>query len=304
VGPRPCALLVVPPGAEADAALLLGLERARLRGLPSGVELERFSPRPLAAGERRAFWRRWLVERPRGWDQSGRPGTIAYVDDELAPFRVGDTVFLYVGRYTAVKRLPLLISAHARAVALHGRPAPLVLVGGHPGEWEGEHPLATARRLENRQVFLAGWRPHELLPQALNAADALVLPSVAEAFGLVLVEAMACGLPVIASRAHGPAAIVADGSTGWLISPDDEDALVDPSSRPPTASGNGGRAADARRQPAAATTGRRSPLASRRCTRSCSPPRPGSRLRAAGAPDHRRLTPYSGAWGSETRFAV
>ncbi len=224
---RRCALLVVPPGAEAEAALLLGLERARLRGLPSGVELERFSPRPLAADERLAFWRRWLVEHPRGWDQSGRPGSIAYGDEQLAPFRAGGPVFLYVGRYTAVKRLPLLISAHARAVERLGKPAPLVLVGGHPGEWEGEHPLATARRLENRQVFLAGWRPHEELPQALNAADALVLPSVAEAFGLVLVEAMACGSPMIACRTHGPAAIVADGRTGWLIPPDDEDALVD-----------------------------------------------------------------------------
>src|SRR5205814_9163822 len=48
-----------------------------------------------------------------------------------------------------------------------------------------------------------------------------------EAFGIVLVEARACGLPVIAGRAHGPAAIVADGRTGWLIRPDDEDALVD-----------------------------------------------------------------------------
>jgi glycosyltransferase involved in cell wall biosynthesis len=86
---------------------------------------------------------------------------------------------------------------------------------------------ATARRFGNRQVFLAGWRPHEDLPQALNAADALVLPSVAEAFGPVLVEAMACGLPVIACRTPGPAAIVADGGTGWLIPPHDEDALVD-----------------------------------------------------------------------------
>ena len=119
------------------------------------------------------------------------------------------------------------MSAHARAVERLGRPAPLVLVGGHPGEWEGEHPLATARRIGNRQVFLAGWRPHEELPQALNAADVLVLPSVAEAFGLALVEAMACGLPVIACRAHGPAAIVADGSAGWLIRPDNEEALVD-----------------------------------------------------------------------------
>jgi glycosyltransferase involved in cell wall biosynthesis len=224
---RRCALLVVPPGAEADTARLLGLERAKVRGLPSGVELERFSRQPLAEDERLAFWRRWLVEQPRGWDESGRPGSIAYRDEELAPFRAGGPVFLYVGRYTAVKRLPLLISAHARAVELLGRPAPLVLVGGHPGEWEGEHPLAAARRIGNRQVFLAGWRPHEELPQALNAADALVLPSVAEAFGLVLVEAMACGLPVIACRAHGPAEIVADGRTGWLIRPDDEQALVD-----------------------------------------------------------------------------
>jgi glycosyltransferase involved in cell wall biosynthesis len=224
---RGCAVLVVPPGAEADAALLLGLERTRLRGLPSGVERERFRPRPLAGAKRWAFWRRWLVEEPRGWDESGRPGSIAYAEEELAPFRADGPVFLYVGRYTAVKRLPLLIRAHASAVERLGKPAPLVLVGGHPGEWEGEHPLATARRVGNRQVFLAGWRPHEELPRALNAADALVLPSVAEAFGLVLVEAMACGLPVIACRAHGPAAIVADGSTGWLVPPDDEQALVD-----------------------------------------------------------------------------
>ena len=223
---RQCALLVVPPGAEADAALLLGLERAKLRGLPSGVELERFSRRPLVGEERFAFWRRWLVEQPRGWDESGRPGSISYTDEELAPFRAGP-VFIYMGRFTAVKRLPLLISAHARAVERLGKPAPLVLVGGHPGEWEGEHPLATARRIGNRQVFLAGWRPHDELPQALNAADTLVLPSVSEAFGLVLIEAMACGLPVIACRAHGPTAIVAEGRTGWLVWPDDEEALVD-----------------------------------------------------------------------------
>jgi glycosyltransferase involved in cell wall biosynthesis len=287
-----CALLVVPPGAEADAALLLGLERARLRGLPSGVELDRFSPRPLAETERLAFWRRWLVEQPRGWDQSGRPGSIAYADEELAPFRVGDTVFLYVGRYTAVKRLPLLISAHARAVERLGRPAPLVLVGGHPGE--GEHPLATARRIGNRQVFLAGWRPHELLPQALNAADALVLPSVAEAFGLVLVEVMACGLPVIASRAHGPAAIVAHGSTGWLLPPDDEAALVDAL----LAAANGQRERRARGQ-RAQTASRRydwAEIAARFATLYeellASSPRP--QVARGRALDQGRLTRYSG----------
>ena len=60
----------------------------------------------------------------------------------------------------------------------------------------------------------------------MNAADLLVLPSVAEAFGLVLIEAMACGLPVIAADAHGPAEFVAPG-TGWLVPPDDEDALAE-----------------------------------------------------------------------------
>jgi glycosyltransferase involved in cell wall biosynthesis len=53
------------------------------------------------------------------------------------------------------------------------------------------------------------------------------LPSAAEAFGLVLVEAMACGLPLIASQAPGPAAIVQGGKTGWLIPSDNEEALVD-----------------------------------------------------------------------------
>ena len=60
----------------------------------------------------------------------------------------------------------------------------------------------------------------------LNAADLLVLPSVREQFGAVLVEAMACGLPVLAVDAHGPAEIVDAGETGWLVPPDDEDALA------------------------------------------------------------------------------
>jgi glycosyltransferase involved in cell wall biosynthesis len=102
----------------------------------------------------------------------------------------------------------------------------LVVVGGFPGEWEGEHPLDTIRRTGARDVFLAGWHGHDELPTLLAAADAIVLPSVREQFGQVLVEAMACGRPAIAVDAHGPAEIVHDGETGWLVEADDLDGLT------------------------------------------------------------------------------
>ena len=221
-----CARLIVPPGSEREVGSLLGVARDRIVGLPSGVDLGLFRPQPLPASERFSFWRDWLVEHPQGWDESGRPGTVGYRRRELWPLEQAETIFLFVGRFTAVKRLPLLLAAHRRAQQRFRAPAPLVLVGGHPGEWEGKHPRALIRELGNDQAFLAGWHDHEQLPQAMNAADLLVLPSVAEAFGLVLVEAMACGLPVLAADAHGPAEIVKP-DTGWLVPPDDETALVD-----------------------------------------------------------------------------
>jgi glycosyltransferase involved in cell wall biosynthesis len=223
---RACERLIVPGGASAEIESLLAVPREAMVELPSGVELDLFQRRPLDPRQRLAHWRRWLVEQPLGWDESGVPGSVAYQDDDLRPFQWSAAILLYVGRYTAVKRLPLLLRAHAQAVARLGRPLPLVVVGGSPGEWEGEHPLTVARALGDRQVFLAGWRSHDELPEALNAADLLVLPSVAEAFGLALVEAMACGLPVIAAEDYGPAQLVAAGS-GWLVPPDDEQALTE-----------------------------------------------------------------------------
>jgi glycosyltransferase involved in cell wall biosynthesis len=221
---RACARLVVPPGAADEVARLLAVPSEAIVELASGVELDLFQRRPRNPEQRLAHWRRWLVEQPLGWDESGVPGSVAYRDGDLWPFREAEAIFLYIGRHTAVKRLPLLIRAHAEALPRLDRPLPLVLVGGSPGEWEGEHPFVAARAAGDDQVFLAGWRFHHELPQALNAADLLVLPSVAEAFGLVLVEAMACGLPVIAAAAHGPTQIVAPG-TGWLVPADDQHGL-------------------------------------------------------------------------------
>jgi glycosyltransferase involved in cell wall biosynthesis len=220
-------LFVLSPDAVRRVPDLLGVEAERVVWAPNGFDPAGFDRRPLRGGERLAHWRRWLVEEPRGWDESGEPGSVAYREEDLAPFRDEGPVLLYVGRYTEVKRIPLLIRAHARARERFGRRVPLVLLGGFPGEWEGEHPLAVVRETGDEDVFLAGWRGHDDLPDGLNAADLLVLPSVREQFGQVLVEAMACGLPPIAIDAHGPAEIVADGETGWLVAPDDEDAMVD-----------------------------------------------------------------------------
>jgi glycosyltransferase involved in cell wall biosynthesis len=220
-------LLVLSPDAVRRVPGLLGVDPDRVVWAPNGFDPAGFDRRPLAGADRLAHWRRWLVEEPRGWDESGVPGSVAYGDEQLAPFAAGGSVLLYVGRFTEVKRVSLLVRAHARARERFARPAPLVLLGGFPGEWEGEHPLAAVRETGDPDVFLAGWRGHEDLPDGLNAADLLVLPSVHEQFGAVIVEAMACGLPALAVDAHGPAEIVDAGETGWLVPPDDEAALAD-----------------------------------------------------------------------------
>ena len=219
-------LFVLSPDAVERVPGLLGVEPERIAWAPNGFDPVAFDRRPLRDEERMALWRRWLVEDPRGWDESGEPGSVRYRDADLDAFREGPAL-VYVGRYTDVKRLPLLIRAHARARHRFHRRAPLVLLGGYPGEWEGEHPAAVVRKTGAADVFLAGWRGHEDLPAGLNAADVTVLASVHEQFGQVIVEGMACGLPAIAVDAHGPATIVDDGETGWLVPPDDEAALAE-----------------------------------------------------------------------------
>lgn len=222
-------LLVLSPEALRRVPELLGVAPERLVWAPNGFDPELFDREPRAPAAARQLWRRWLVEDPQGWDRSGVPGSVAYGPADLEPFEGGAPVLLYVGRFTEVKRIPLLIKAYARAAERFHVRAPLVVLGGYPGEWEGEHPLAVLNEVapeRSRDVFLAGWRGHDELPRALHASDVLVLPSVREQFGQVLVEAMACGLPVIAVDAHGPATIVDPGETGWLVAADDEDELA------------------------------------------------------------------------------
>ena len=224
---RACARLIVQSQAQiARAEGRLGLDEDRFVLVPNGFDPVTFKSR---AVDHRALWRRVLVDEPRGWAPGEAAGSVHYAESDLAAFEddQGRTpVLLYVGRFTEVKRLPLLIEAYADARPGFARRAPLVLVGGFPGEWEGEHPLEAIRRTGTPDVFLAGWHTHRELPELFAAADVVVLPSVREQFGQVLVEGMACGLPCVAVDAHGPATIVDDGETGWLVPPDDEEPLA------------------------------------------------------------------------------
>jgi glycosyltransferase involved in cell wall biosynthesis len=215
-------LLLLSPGQVARAQRLLGVDPARCFVSPNGFDPDQFDRVDV---DRAAVWRRALVDDPRGWAPGGEEGSVAYDGRDLGELLEGPVVAC-VGRFTAVKRLPLLIRAWARATEAVREPASLVLIGGYPGEWEGEHPLDAVAAAGAPRVFLAGWHRHAELPELLSASDAIVLASVREQFGSALVEGMACGLPAIAVDRLGPAEIVDEGVTGWLVPPDDEAALA------------------------------------------------------------------------------
>ena len=228
-------LLVISPHDRDEAVRRLGVPADRIRCIPNGVDTDRFTARALPVDERLQLLRRWLVDEPRGWDEGGDPGGVRYTVADLERFVDPGTgalwpVLLFVGRFLGFKRVPLLIRAYARARSRFSSPAPLVIWGGHPGEWEGEHPVTVARdEGVADHVFFVGWRGHDDLPSGLACADAMVAPSVDESFGQVFIEAMACGVPVVTTSTGGPLAFVntePGRPNGWLVPPDDEAALA------------------------------------------------------------------------------
>jgi glycosyltransferase involved in cell wall biosynthesis len=221
---RQCTRIVVQTERNVDRAVaLLGVERGACVVVANGFDAASFAPRTV---DRAAFWRRVLVEEPQGWRPGAEPGSVTYQPEQVTVLREA-VVLVAVGRYTAVKQLGLLIDAFALAERRARRVPALVLVGGYPGECEGEHPWDAVQRSRARNVFLAGWHDHSMLSSFLNAADAQVLASVREQFGVVLVEGMACGLPAIGVDRLGPAEIIDDGQTGWLVEPNDVNQLAD-----------------------------------------------------------------------------
>ena len=174
----------------------------------NGVDTSLFRPLGWSTDDKWLFLRKILVEDPQGWNENGAPGSVRYDASEIARFKNESghmkPLAMFVGRFLDFKRVPLLLRAVSRlneSLGGNGDSSFNLLVwGGMPGEWEGEHPHTVVRSLDLPNVFFCGWLPHDVLSQGLNLADVFVAPSHHEPFGQVYLEAMAAGVPVIASR--------------------------------------------------------------------------------------------------------
>jgi D-inositol-3-phosphate glycosyltransferase len=187
---------------EADQiASLYGGEPGRIRIVPPGVDHAFFGP----------------GHRPQARRALGLP-----VDGRL---------LLFVGRIQPLKCADVAIETLAELRAGGEEPYRLVVVGGPSGphgdkSLQSLHDVADARGVREHVHFVAP-QPHELLSSYYRAADVCIVPSRSESFGLVALEAVACGTPVVASAVGGLTTLVDHGHTGYLVEDRDPAAYAD-----------------------------------------------------------------------------
>ena len=134
-------------------------------------------------------------------------------------------VLLHVGRLQPIKGLDTLLGAMTQLTG-----ARLLVVGGDLDEPENGHGELLRERVSTlglgRRVHFMGPQRQDRLRLLYAAADATVMPSYYESFGMVALESMACGTPVVASAVGGLTTTVRDGLTGHLVPEGDPDALA------------------------------------------------------------------------------
>ncbi len=144
-----------------------------------------------------------------------------------------DRMILFVGRIEPLKGIDTLIEAMSCLDLEEGpRPVHLAIIGGEP-DVEPEDMTAEMTRLQKlcddlavgQTVVFLGKRDQGTLPYYYSAAETLAMPSLYESFGMVALEAMACGTPVIASEVGGLGYLVQNEITGYTIPDRDPDAL-------------------------------------------------------------------------------
>ncbi len=146
-----------------------------------------------------------------------------------------DRLILFVGRIEPLKGVDTLIRAvSCLPVQELEKPAYLAIIGGDPNA-SPEEMTAEMTRLQSlcddlcmkHLVVFLGKRGQDTLPYYYSAAEVLVMPSHYESFGMVALEAMACGTPVVASQVGGLAFLVQDGLTGFHVPDGDHEALCE-----------------------------------------------------------------------------
>jgi glycosyltransferase involved in cell wall biosynthesis len=181
-----------------------GLPSARIRTIPNAVDTVRFKP-VLPA------------EKARVRESLGVPE--------------GKTVFLYTGRLVSYKGLPVLLEAWRRSVCGHPDRLLLLVGGGGHDQHNCEAQLrgfVMESGLEDSVRFTG---ESTSVHRYLQSADIFVFPTEEEAFGLSLVEAMACGLAVISTRVGGIADFLCDGVNGIEVAPGAVDGIVEAMNR-------------------------------------------------------------------------
>ena len=133
-------------------------------------------------------------------------------------------VVLFVGRLDPIKDLPTLLRAFK--ILVDRLPNVVLLVIGWGMEAHKYMRMAKELGLSDKVVFL-GFIPHDELPIYYNMADVYVLPSLYEEWSNTIMEAMACGIPVVATRVGSNPHLVKDGVTGFLIPPRDPSLLAE-----------------------------------------------------------------------------
>ncbi len=212
-GGQPRAMAEAEAIACSDAILANGDEEAeelrrhydapseRIEVVPPGVDHAFFSPGD-RDGARAAL----------GWAEPGRISAVGGKHAAQHP------VLLFVGRIQPLKGLDIAVAALAE---LDRADAELVVVGGPSGA-DGRAELARVLELVDDlglagQVRFVEPQPHHVLSTWYRAADVVLVPSRSESFGLVALEAAACGRPVVAAAVGGLRSVVDHGHSGFLV---------------------------------------------------------------------------------------
>jgi D-inositol-3-phosphate glycosyltransferase len=197
-------LIAATPAEETQLIDLYNADPAKIAIIPPGVDLERFQPIPKDVAKKRV----------------GIP--------------CGDTNILFAGRIEPLKGIDTMLRAMAliqqrRPEVLHN--ACMAIIGGDPWADDLDEEMARLQQLRtdldiHDLVTFLGAKDQDLLPNYYAAAEMVVMPSHYESFGMVALEAMAMGTPVIASEVGGLAHLVKHGITGYHVPSRDPEALA------------------------------------------------------------------------------